>query len=195
SIEHVAAWRDRDASVQRVISAGDRRTPVIPDPAGSTTNVMPSSKLDDRAGASVDKQRVNLVELHMVSIFRRVHGVPLQRMRRAISQLAREFPKDPHPLATRRFWTDGRDVLIRRMEGFVSLSARGQMALDDAIECYAQRDEWGNVPTRFYPWPLINLAAGMDRTDADLTRRSIVIDPGIAFGNATVAGTRVPTRA
>lgn len=133
---------------------------------------------------------VNLVELHMVGIFRHEHSISLQRVRKAVGQLAREFPEEPHPLASKTFWILGKDVLMQKLGKFVSLCTPGQLAFDEAIECAAKRVEYERgTPVRFYPWPLLNL----DRIEHE--RRSVVIDPEVQFGNAVITGTRVPTRA
>ena len=136
---------------------------------------------------------VNLVEIHMVSMFRGQHGVSLQRVRRAIAQLAHEHPHDAHPLATRRFWTDGREILTERVGGsFVSLNEPGQMTFGAAIDHYAKRVEWsGGVPARLYPWTVNRILV----PDTESQRRSVVVDPKVAFGRSVIAGTRVTTKA
>jgi len=53
---------------------------------------------------------LNLVEIHMLGVFRRYHGVPLQKLRKVITTLAKRYPGEKHPLATRKFWTDGESV-------------------------------------------------------------------------------------
>ncbi|MFY9345364.1 MAG: DUF433 domain-containing protein [Planctomycetota bacterium] len=134
---------------------------------------------------------VNLVEIHMVSMFRAQHGVSLQRVRRAIARLAREHPQEKHPLATKRFWTDGREILTQRVGGdLVSLNVPGQMTFGAAIELYARRVEWNaGVPVRLYPWTVNRIA------DVASERRSVVVDPRVAFGRSVIAGTRVTTKA
>jgi uncharacterized protein (DUF433 family) len=136
---------------------------------------------------------VNLVEVHMVSMFRGLHRVPLQRIRRAITVMARRFPGEAHPLATRKFWTDGRDIFTQHFHGhYESLIEPGQMAFTDVVECYAQRVRWsGGLPDQLFPWTVNRIA----EASADNLRRSVVIDPGIAFGRSVIAGTRVTTKA
>lgn len=136
---------------------------------------------------------VNLVEIHMVGMFRGVHGLSLQRVRRALARLAREYPDERHPLATKRFWTDGKEILTQRLGGdFVSLNAPGQMTFAATIDHYCRRVEWqGGLPTRLYPWTVHR----MQEAEAEALRRSVVVDPHVAFGRAVIAGTRVTTKA
>lgn len=143
--------------------------------------------------AGVMLSLVNLVEVHMVSMFRGIHDVPLQRIRRAIAEMAARFPEEAHPLATRKFWTMGRDIFTKHLDGnYVSLVEPGQMAFPSLIECYADRVVWrGGLPSRLFPWTVNRIT----ETSADNLRRSVVIDPGVAFGRSVITGTRVTTKA
>lgn len=136
---------------------------------------------------------MNLVEVHMVSMFRGMHGVPLQRIRRAIGEMAARFPKERHPLATRKFWTDGLDIFTKQVDGnYVSLIEPGQMAFSEIFECYSERVVWsGGLPAQLFPWTVNKFT----ESSADNRRRSVVIDPDVAFGRSVITGTRVTTKA
>lgn len=129
----------------------------------------------------------NLVEIHMLGLFRRYHRVPLQKLRRALVTLTRRLPGERHPLATRAFWTDGGEVLTRELGSLVSLSEQGQRTLPEVVESYARRIEWqGRMPKRLF---VFTTRPEIDR--AEESPRNIVIDPSIAFGRPVVAETGI----
>jgi uncharacterized protein (DUF433 family) len=130
---------------------------------------------------------LNLVEVHMLCVFRRYHGVPLQKLRRVVTTLARRYPHEANPLATRRFWIDGKSVFTEELGDLVSLSEPGQLALPEVVELYAKRVEWsGSTPRRLF------LFTTRPELEVDEEPpKSIVIDPAIAFGQPVVAGTRI----
>lgn len=135
---------------------------------------------------------VNLVEAHMVSMFRDDHGVPLQRVRKALSRLSTKWPSDQHPLLTKRFMTDGRDILTDIDGQLVSLVERGQLSFAAVVETYSQRVEWkGRLPQRFFPWTVNTLTL----SELANQRKSVVTDPRVQFGRPVIDGTRVTTRA
>lgn len=130
---------------------------------------------------------LNLVEIHMLGVFRRYHKVPLQKLRRVVTTLAKRYPEEDHPLATRRFWLDGKSVFTEELGDLVSLSEPGQLALPDVVELYAKRVEWdGSMPRRLFLF-----TTKPELEVADTPPRSIVIDPAIAYGQPVVAGTRI----
>lgn len=68
----------------------------------------------------------NLVELHVLSALRREHGVPMQRVRQAVDFLAKRV-RAPHPLASVKLFTDGRDLLVEAYEQFMNVTRQGQI--------------------------------------------------------------------
>ncbi|MFY9345774.1 MAG: DUF433 domain-containing protein [Planctomycetota bacterium] len=134
---------------------------------------------------------LNLVEIHMLGVFRRFHGVTLQKLRKVVVGLAKRYPNERHPLATRKFWTDGKSVFTEEIGKLVSLDQPGQLALPRVVECYAARVQWdGSAPRRLFPF---TTRPEMERLEPE--PRSVVIDPRVAFGRPVVAGTRITTRA
>ena len=130
---------------------------------------------------------LNLVEIHMLGVFRRSHGVPLQKLRKVIATLAKRYPGEKHPLATRKFWTDGESVFTDEIGKLVSLDEPGQLALPDVVECYARRVQWdGSTPRRLFLF-----TTRPEFETAEDPSRNIVIDPAVAFGRPVVAGTRI----
>src|SRR5262245_9393624 len=53
----------------------------------------------------------NVVEAHLLAAIRKVHGVPMAKVRRAIERVRREMDS-PHPLIDARFRTDGIDLFV-----------------------------------------------------------------------------------
>lgn len=103
--------------------------------------------------------------------------------------LAKRHPDEPHPLATRKFWIEGKSVFTDELGKLVSLSEPGQLALPKVVECYAKRVQWeGSLPRRLFPF-----TTRPELDSAEDPPRSIVIDPAVAFGRPVVAGTRITT--
>ena len=64
----------------------------------------------------------NLVELHALCAIRRVHRVPLKKVREALEYIRREFPIE-HPLARLSLQTDGVDLYIDIWDQILSISS------------------------------------------------------------------------
>lgn len=71
---------------------------------------------------------VGLVEATVIQAFRRT-ALPMQRIRRALRRLAEEGQLD-HPLASRRMYTDGAQILF----DYAAESADGQLRLLTVVE-------------------------------------------------------------
>lgn len=127
---------------------------------------------------------LDLMELRFVREFRR-HGVSLQHIRAVISK-ARELIRTDHPLSTRRFKTDGRDILaeVAKQTGDTGLLnlRNEQWGIVAAIEPSIVADVvFSNDDTAREWWPL-----GRDN--------EIVIDPRRSFGQPIIAKYGVLTR-
>lgn len=127
----------------------------------------------------------NLVELHVLSVIRRLHGVSLQRVRKAVSFLQKKLGVED-PLASSTLLTDGQDILIEWCTEYLNVSKEGQMEMREVVRAYLSRVETNpdGVALRLYPF------SGKHQPDAP---RSIVIDPRVQFGRPCVAGTGTPT--
>lgn len=127
----------------------------------------------------------NLVELHVLSVIRRFHGIPMGRMRTAIDYMKNVFGTE-HPLADIPVETDGAEVLVEQLEDLVSASGAGQTMIRGVVEQYLQRidrDADGNI--WLYPF-----TRSSDHAEQP---KLVKMDPRIAFGRPVVAGTGVPT--
>lgn len=128
----------------------------------------------------------NLVEAHILASIRRVHGVPMAKVRRAISKVEREM-KSHHPLIDARFQTDGIDLFVEQYGSLVDQD--GQIAIRSAIEASLTRIDWdredNGLASRLYPF----LHPGLDPREP----RVVVVDPRRAFGRPALVGTGIQT--
>lgn len=125
----------------------------------------------------------NLVEVYVLSAIRR-ERVPLDRVRRAVENLSKEFHTD-HPLADKEIFTVGRSMVIDEL-GKVVDAASGQLSIRRVVAAHLKRIEKDphGVPIRIYP-----SSTGV----AAAPGRAIAIDPRVQFGRPCIAKTSVPT--
>lgn len=127
----------------------------------------------------------NFAEAHLLKAMRRVHGIPLQRIRKALGELARTR-QTPHPLLDESFEIDGVDLCVREGTDIVNLSRSSQKEFREFVALYLhriQRNEKGQV-SRLYPFVVA------DREDEP---RTISISPTVSFGKPVIAGTGIST--
>jgi uncharacterized protein (DUF433 family) len=100
----------------------------------------------------------NLTEVHILSVITRLHRVKLPRVRSAVKELqvlAMSNPK--HPLLSKEFYTDGRDLFVKTIEGrqkqTINLSQFGQLGLREILDSYLERIERDASfnPIKLYP--------------------------------------------
>jgi len=111
----------------------------------------------------------NLVEAHVLGSIRRHHGVPLQRVRKALKFVQRKLAQ-PHPLITAQFETDGIDLFVHELGSCLTFTGR------------PGRDQGG--PPGFsstcrarYRWPCRTPVPFVCTGDGD-EPKSIVVDRG-----------------
>lgn len=126
----------------------------------------------------------NLVEAHVLGSIRRHHGVPLQRVRKALTFVQKKLAQ-PHPLITARFETDGVDLFVDELGKLLNVSQDGQVAIRAALQASLRRVEHDadGLAARLFPF----VCTG----DAD-EPKSIVVDPRISFGRPILAKTGIP---
>jgi uncharacterized protein (DUF433 family)/transposase-like protein len=136
---------------------------------------------------AADEQRnllsfYNLVEAYvLVSVRRR--GVSLQRMQIAV-QFMRERIGGPHPLATYKFATVGKNVFVEKLEGqTVDAGRYGQPALGDILDKYLRGITRGRVDKM--PVLIRPLHAGT------LKPSPVVISPFVSSGSPVIKGTGI----
>lgn len=128
---------------------------------------------------------LNLVEAHVLDGIRRHHGVTLQNVRKALAYLEKHYPSR-HPLADRRFETDGLDLFIEHYGKLINISREGQVIMRGIVAAYlkrVERDPQG-IPIRLFPYT---------RHREPEEPMSVVIDPRIAFGRPVLIGTGIAT--
>ena len=120
----------------------------------------------------------NLIEAHVLRSLRTEHGVPVKELRSALAYAERTLGID-RLLLRPQLRTDAGKVFLDRYGELIDLTASGQLAMRRLFAEHLKRVEWDSsrLPVRLYPF----LSAV-----APSEERSIVIDPGIAFGRPVV---------
>jgi uncharacterized protein (DUF433 family) len=124
----------------------------------------------------------NLVECSVLATIRKDHEVSLQKVRRALTYVAKETGKR-RPLIDEQFSTDGVHLFVERYGKLIAASQQGQLAMREVIEAgltRIERDAAG-LAARLFPW----------RRDPH-EPRLVAVDPKLAFGQPVLASTRVP---
>ncbi len=130
---------------------------------------------------------MGLAEAHVLSSMRTKHGVPLQRIRRALDHLKMHF-KSEHPLVEFEFQTDGLDLFIDEIGSLTNVSRFGQIGMRDVLKLYLSRIDRGDdgLPVRLYPFT-------QNKIESD--PRIIVIDPSVSFGRPMIRRSGITTSA
>jgi len=128
----------------------------------------------------------DLLELHAVDRLRKVHGIELESIRRAV-RFAEQQLNVSRLLLREDLRTFGKNIFIEHLGDLVGISAGGQIAIREIIERYlsrVDRDE-SRMPIRYYPdFP------GVDRVP---DHKPVAISPLVGFGKPTVSGTGIHT--
>ncbi len=140
---------------------------------------------------------INLVEIHVLSAITRVHKVQFKKVRLALEYLE-EKSKSAHPLADTEFWTDEFDLFVEKSGDLICASRDGQMVMQAVIEQYLLRvDRDIDLSAfRIYPFSKEILFSSLKEKPKSILEKApknISIDPLVAFGRPTIAGTGVAT--
>lgn len=127
----------------------------------------------------------NLVEAFVLATMRRVHEIPLQRVRRALDFVGDRLGID-RPLVHARFQTDGVDLFLDHAGVLVNASRAGQSSWRQIIGDDLQRIECDESGLAARLFPILRLRGTQPRT--------VVIDPTVSFGRPCIAGTGIATR-
>ena len=127
----------------------------------------------------------NLVEAHVLRLIRETHQIKLDKVRKALDYISQQFETN-HPLARRKFQTDGIDLFVDQMDELVNVSRSGQLAMRETLKHLLTRIEWDehDIAVRLFPF----IQSGDEA-------KILYIDPRISFGKPVIAGTGVPTAA
>lgn len=129
----------------------------------------------------------NLVEAHMLRIFRQHHHVRLPSIRAALDYASREL-KMPRPLLSKKLETDGVGIFIDHLGELTDLSASGAMYLRSMLSAQLHRVLWddGQLAYRLYPQ-----VVGLEDEHAKV----VAIDPSLSFGRPMIARRAIATEA
>ena len=128
----------------------------------------------------------NLIEAFVLASMRRVHGVSMQRVRKALRFVADELDYD-RPLIHASFRTDGVNLFVQHADRLLDVSAEGQAVLREVLDASLKRIDWeGDFAARLYPWVRAGKLADQPKT--------IVVDPRRGFGQPVIAGTGIEAR-
>lgn len=128
----------------------------------------------------------NVIESFVLASMRRVHGVSMQKVRRALRFVGERLGIE-RPLIHARFRTDGVRLFVQEADRLLDVSSEGQALLRDVLDASLARIEWGgDVAERLYPWVRSDLGAAQPK--------SIVVDPRRGFGQPIIAGTGIQAR-
>jgi uncharacterized protein (DUF433 family) len=126
----------------------------------------------------------NLTEAHVLKAMRKVHGLSMQGIRKALKELE-NLRASPHPLLAENFETDGVNLCIREEDRIINLSRHRQQEIKDFVAIYLNRiGRDRGVATRLFPFIV---------SDAQDEPQSISISPKISFDKPVLAGTGVST--
>jgi uncharacterized protein (DUF433 family) len=128
----------------------------------------------------------NLVESQVLACIRKVHGIKMNRVRRALDFIERHLGQR-RPLISADFQTDGVTLFVEHLGEVVDVGTRGgpQLVLQmiSATLQRIERDEAG-LAARIFPW-----------VNHPEEPRFVVLDPLRSFGRPVVIGTRIPADA
>jgi uncharacterized protein (DUF433 family) len=131
----------------------------------------------------------NLVEAHILKSMRKLYALHMPEIRNAIDYVGKKFPS-AHPLVTEQFYTDGKDLLVKKLELTIDASSGGQLGLRSILDLYLrriERDRFG-LPIQLFPFRV-----GWKEEPGREPPRIVVIDPDVSSGRPVVYGTGVMT--
>ena len=124
----------------------------------------------------------NLAELHILSVTTKEHKVPLKRIRAAVDCVREIYPSD-HPLLSRAFYTDGRDLFIKTIEHTINVTRQGQLGMRPILDLYLERivrdDKF--LPIKIYP-----VTKGQNKD------KIVSIIPTVSSGRPVIDGYGIP---
>lgn len=128
----------------------------------------------------------NLIEAFVLASMRRVHGVSMQKVRKALRFVGKQLGYE-RPLIHARFRTDGVRLFVQHADRLLDVSAQGQGVLRAVLDESLERIDWeGDFAARLYPWVRAGERAGQPK--------SIVVDPRRGFGQPVITGTGIEAR-
>ena len=115
----------------------------------------------------------NLAEAHILAATRKSSEVSMQKIRNAIDYLGKTNGSQ-HPLLGHDFFTDGKELFVKRILETVNLSKKGQLAFKEIVDAHLDRiiTDVSGWPTKIYPV-----------RHHDIARKPVMIVPDVAGGH------------
>ena len=131
---------------------------------------------------------INLVEVHVLDAIRRQHNFSLEKVRKAIRFLQRQFPSK-HPLVDHHFETNGINLFIEKYGQLINVTQEGQLAIKDILKAHLKRIERDaqGIPQKLYPFTHKRAFH-----PGEIEPITVVIDPRVSFGRPSIIGTGIP---
>ena len=129
----------------------------------------------------------NLVEAHILRIFRQNHKLRLPSIRSALDYASRELTM-PRPLLSRTLETDGVGIFIDHLGELADLSASGAMYLRSLLSAQLHRVDWDDQQLAYRIFPQV---FGVP----DHQKPIIAIDPSLSFGRPMILRRAIATDA
>jgi uncharacterized protein (DUF433 family) len=126
---------------------------------------------------------LNLLECHVLAGMRKVYDLKLPKVRSGLKHL-RERDSNPHPLISRAFLTDHKDLFIEEFGSIINVSQHGQVGLDFSRIHLERVKTDSKGMFRFFPF-----VGQPSPAEPEL----IEINPMIGFGKPVIAGTGIST--
>jgi uncharacterized protein (DUF433 family) len=127
----------------------------------------------------------NLVEAHVLRALRAHHSIDLQKIRRALNFVQREYGWE-RPLIQQEFKTDGVGLFVDHLGKLVDASRSGQVVIKEVMD-HLDRIEWeGSFAVRLFPFT---------RTSTTDAPKTVFIDPRYSFGRPILRDCHVSTAA
>jgi len=131
---------------------------------------------------------VNLVEAHVLDAMRYKHGIPLYKVRDAITRLRTRYAS-VHPLAEYQFQQKGPDLIAEIAGELENVSLKGQLEMREIVAAYLRRIERDPAKAAVALYPYLTRHPRRVAEEPKL----ILIDPRISFGKAILVTAGVPT--
>ena len=133
----------------------------------------------------------NILELHVLAALRHLHGVRMRVIRNALDYLRIQLGVS-RPLIDEQMHTDGKTILVHRLDQLVDAGHDGQTSMLELLDVHLDRIERNasGIATRLFPF---TRKGPRDRRTAARQPRVVAMDPAVAFGRAVIAGSRVST--
>jgi len=130
---------------------------------------------------------LNLVEAHVLASIRRIHNVPLPKVRDALDYVKQDLMIE-RPLLSPKFQTDGVDLFVEEISKLLNVTTH-VYSFGEIMRAYLKRihRDVKGIPVKLYPF--------LRKTDTEKPNppTPIEIDPRVAFGRPVLKGRAVPT--